>query len=351
MKSPKNPKRKPPTIREVAARAGVSVMTASRAINGKALVSAKAQRAVEQAVAELGYVPNATARALAGSADRRVALLHSNSTTSAYLGELLLGALGEAPQRHLHLVVEQCAPGAFAAEIVDQVAKAHVAGVILPPPLCDWADLVELLQARDIAVVGIAPDREGAGMLSVGTDDRHAAYDLTRHLVDLGHRRIGFIQGNPRHRASARRLQGFRDCLADCGIAVDERWIVPGDFSYRSGLDAAEQLLTLDTPPSAIFACNDDMAAAAITVAHQRRINVPADVTICGFDDTPLAGAIWPALTTIRQPIRDMAREAIGLLGAHFRSQDEGSDDDALGRVKLDYQLIRRQSDAVPARH
>jgi LacI family transcriptional regulator len=342
--------KKPPTIKEVAARAGVSVMTASRAVNGRALVSAKAQRAVEQAVADLGYIPNASARALAGSADRRVALLHSNSTTSAYLGELLLGALSEAPLRHLHLVVEQCAPGAFAQEIVDQVAQAHVAGVILPPPLCDWPELLEKLHARDIAMVAIAPDQDTPDILSVGTDDRHAAYDLTRHLIDLGHQRIGFIQGNPRHRASARRLQGFRDCLADRGIELDERWIAPGDFSYRSGLDAADQLLSLDTPPSAIFACNDDMAAAAITVAHQRRINVPGEISICGFDDTPLASAIWPALTTIRQPIRDMSREAIGLLAMRFRNLDEGAAG-VIGKVKLDYQLIRRQSDAVPARH
>ncbi|PDH69005.1 MAG: LacI family transcriptional regulator [Sphingomonadaceae bacterium MED-G03] len=342
--------RKPPTIKDVAAHAGVSVMTASRAINGKALVSAGAREAVAQAVKALGYVPNASARALAGSADRRVALLHSNSTTSAYLGELLLGALAEAPQRHLHLVVEQCAPGAFAQEIVDQVAQAHVAGVILPPPLCDWSELVEQLAQRDILVVAIAPDRDGPDMLSVGTDDRHAAYDLTRHLVDLGHRRIGFIEGNPRHRASARRLQGFRDCLADHGIAADSALVAPGDFSFRSGLDAAEQLLGLDTPPTAIFACNDDMAAAAITVAHQRKLNVPGDISICGFDDTPLASAIWPALTTIRQPIRDMSREAIGLLGMRLRSPDDGAHG-VIGKVKLDYQLIRRQSDAVPARH
>lgn len=346
-----NDRKKPPTIREVAARAGVSVMTASRAVNGKGPVSAKAKQAVDQAVAALGYIPNASARALAGNADRRVALLHSNSTTSAYLGELLLGAMGEAPQRHLHLVVEQCAPGAFAQEIADQVAHAHVAGVIMPPPLCDWTELVDLLRARDIEVVRLAPDQDMPGTLAVGIDDRHAAHDLTRHLIDLGHRRIGFIQGNPRHRASARRLQGFRDCLADHGIAVDESWIAPGDFTYRSGMDAAERLMSMADRPTAIFACNDDMAAAAIAVAHQRSINVPAQITICGFDDTPLASAIWPALTTIRQPIRDMSREAIGLLAMRFRNQDEGADAAALGRVKLDYQLIRRQSDAVPARH
>lgn len=345
-----DPKKKPPTIKEVAAHAGVSVMTASRAVNGKALVSAKAKRAVDLAVKALGYVPNASARALAGSADRRVALLHSHSTTSAYLGELLLGAMSEAPQRHLHLVVEQCAPGAFAAEIVEQVAHAHVAGVILPPPLCDWAELVEGLRARDIAIVAIATDQDVPDMLSVSTDDRHAAYDLTRHLIELGHKRIGFIEGNPRHRSSARRLQGYKDALVHHALDLDEALIVPGDFTYRSGLDAAERLMALDARPTAIFACNDDMAAAAITVAHQRKINVPAEISICGFDDTPLASAIWPALTTIRQPIRDMSREAIGLLAMRFRSQDEGADG-IIGKVKLDYQLIRRQSDAVPARH
>ena len=221
------PKKKPPTIKEVAAHAGVSIMTASRAVNGKALVSAKARRAVDLAVKALGYVPNASARALAGSADRRVALLHSHSTTSAYLGELLLGAMSEAPQRHLHLVVEQCAPGAFAAEIVEQVAQAHVAGVILPPPLCDWAELVEGLRARDIAIVAIATDQDVPDMLSVSTDDRHAAYDLTRHLIELGHKRIGFIEGNPRHRSSARRLQGYKDALVHHALDLDEALIVP----------------------------------------------------------------------------------------------------------------------------
>jgi LacI family transcriptional regulator len=187
-------------------------------------------------------------------------------------------------------------------------------------------------------------------MLVVGTDDRHAAYDLTRHLIELGHQRIGFIEGNPRHRSSARRLQGYHDALEAHGLAHDPQLIVPGDYSYRSGLDAAERLIALEQRPTAIFACNDDMAAAAITVAHQRRINVPAEISICGFDDTPLASAIWPALTTIRQPIRDMSREAIGLLAMRFRQQDEGADG-AIGKVKLDYQLIRRQSDAVPPRH
>ena len=216
--------------------------------------------------------------------------------------------------------------------------------------MCDWLELIAGLSARDIAIVAIAPDQDGPDMLVVGTDDRHAAYDLTRHMIELRHRRIGFIEGNVRHRSSARRLQGFRDALLHHGLDHDDDLIVPGDYSYRSGLDAAERLMSLEPRPTTIFACNDDMAAAAITVAHQRRINVPAEISICSFDDTPLASAIWPALTTIRQPIRDMSREAIGLLAMCFRSQDEGADG-IIGKVKLDFQLIHRQSDAVPARH
>src|SRR3546814_17760024 len=107
------------------------------------------------------------------------------------------------------------------------------------------------------------------------------------------------------------------------GRAVEEDYIVEGDCSYRSGLGAASHLLSLETPPTAIFACNDDMAAATITIAHQRQISVPADLTVCGFDDTPLAAAIWPKLTTIRQPIRAMTRAAMTLLAEALKRGDE----------------------------
>ncbi|EQB33985.1 hypothetical protein M529_01285 [Sphingobium ummariense RL-3] len=333
-----------PTIRDVAARAGVSVMTVSRVINKQSWVSPKTRSRVEEAIAALNYAPSAVARALAGSDDRRVALLYRASTTSAYLGELLLGALDNAADHRLHLVVERC-DGASAEEIVAQVQHARVSGVILPPPLCDWRELIEALAAKKIKAVSIAPDIVDSGELTIAIDDKHAAFEMTRHLIELGHRNIGFIKGNPQHRASARRLEGFRQAMRANGLSDDEQWIVPGDFSYRSGLDAAERLLDLPVRPTAIFACNDDMAAAAITIAHQRQIDVPAQLTVCGFDDTPLANAIWPTLTTIHQPIRDMSREALALLAAEIR---EGGT--ANPHVKLDYRLIRRQSDAVPPR-
>jgi len=232
-----------PTIRDVAARAGVSVMTVSRVVNKQSWVSPATRAKVERAIEELNYAPNATARALAGGDDRRVALLYRSSTTSAYLGELLLGGLDEAARHHLHLVVEQCEMGASVEEVMAQIAQARVSGVIMPPPLCDWDELTEALTRQGIPAVAIAPDQGRAGLLVVAIDDRQAASDMTGHLIELGHRRIGFIQGNPQHRSSARRLEGYRQAMAAHGLPVDDDHIVEGDFSYRSGLEAAEQLL------------------------------------------------------------------------------------------------------------
>jgi len=323
-------------------------MTASRALNGKPRVSAETREAVAAAVAELGYVPNTSARMLAGRTVRRIALLHGGATTSAYLGELLLGALDEAPARNVHLTVEQCPDRATMPELVAQIVEAHVAGVILPPPLCDRAELVEGLTDAGIAVVAIAPDRETEALASVSTDDRGAAYEMTRHLIELGHRRIALIEGTSRHRSSTRRRHGYVDALRDHDMALEQDLIEAGDFSYRSGLIAAERLLGRAERPTAIFACNDDMAAAAVTIAHQMKISVPGELSICGFDDTPLADAIWPRLTTIRQPIKEMSRKAMAILCTRLwpDGQDEASGTSE--HLRLPFELRRRQSDAVP---
>ena len=172
---------------------------------------------------------------------------------------------------------------------------------------------------------------------------------MTRHIAALGHQRIGFIIGNPDQTASKRRLAGYCEALAAVGIPYAEELVVQGFFTYRSGLDAAEQLLDVAKPPSAIFASNDDMAAATIAVAHRHGLDVPNDLTVCGFDDTALATTIWPELTTIHQPITDMSLAAVELLVKEIRSRRAGHRD-AEQHVQLDFQLVRRQSDAAPRR-
>jgi LacI family transcriptional regulator len=174
---------------------------------------------------------------------------------------------------------------------------------------------------------------------------------MTRHLGALGHVRIGFITGNPNQTASAERLDGYRAALADMRLPDDPALVTEGLFTYRSGLDAADRLLDLDDAPSAIFASNDDMAAATVAIAHRRGLDVPSDLTVCGFDDTALATTIWPELTTIRQPVVEMSRMAVELLVHAIRLSKAGRlGDIGEPHVLADYTLIRRQSDAAPRR-
>ena len=157
----------------------------------------------------------------------------------------------------------------------------------------------------------IGTKHEDDGIASVSIDDYEAAKAMTRHIIGLGHRRIGYIKGGAEHWSTCWRLAGFRDALLEAGIELENELIVAGDYSYRSGLRAADALLNLKPAPTAIFASNDDMAAATVATAHRYSIGVPKGLTVCGFDDTFLATTIWPELTTVRQPIADMSKSFV----------------------------------------
>jgi LacI family transcriptional regulator len=339
---------KAPTISDVAARAGVSVMTVSRVINGEDKVRPATRDAVDIAIAELNYAPNRAAQSLAGASQIRIGLLYSNPS-AAYLSEFLVGGLDQASRGSVQLVVEKCEPDDHEADVARGLIASGIDGLILPPPLCDNLAVLAALAESDTPAVAVATGRVAEGMSAVSIDDYRAAYEMTTHIATLGHQRIGFIAGNPNQIASARRLDGYREALAAVGLAVDEALIVPGLFTYRSGLDAAERLLDLPEPPSAIFASNDDMAAATVAVAHRRGLDVPGDLTVCGFDDTALATTIWPELTTIHQPITDMSRAAIDMLLEEVRRRRAG-EAPRHRVVLLDFTMIRRQSDAAPRR-
>ncbi len=321
-------------------------MTVSRVINGESNVRAATRDAVKAAIQRLGYAPNRAARSLAGAEELRIALLYSNPS-AAYLGEFLMGGLASVSRAHAQLMIEQCEDGGQEVQAVAHLIRTGIHGVVLPPPLCDSDATIDALQAADIPIVVVASGRPRADIPAVSIDDARAAHDMTCHLAALGHRRIGFIAGNPNQTASARRMDGYRTALDELGIAHDPALVVPGLFTYRSGLDAAEQLLALPERPTAIFASNDDMAGAAVAVAHRHGLDVPGDITVCGFDDTPLATTIWPELTTIRQPIRDMSQAAVELLIGEVRARRAPARA-APRHVLLDYQLVRRQSDAPP---
>lgn len=334
-----------PTIADVAALAGVSPMTVSRVINAETNVREATRANVNAAIAALNYAPNPAARSLAGASQLRLALLYSNPS-AAYLSEFLVGSLDQAGRSDIQLVVEKCEIGDHERQVVERMIGTGIDGVILPPPLCDSRAVLDVLTAARVPTVVVATGSPHGECAAILIDDRGAARAMTQHLIALGHTQIGFIAGNPNLTASAKRLEGYREALVDGGLAFDERLVVEGLFTYRSGLDAADELLGRDDPPSAIFASNDDMAAAAVAVAHRRGLDVPGDLTVCGFDDSALATTIWPELTTIHQPIADMSRAAVELLVTMLRTKRRQD----TRRITLDYTLIRRQSDAAPRR-
>jgi LacI family transcriptional regulator len=338
-----------PTIADVAELAGVSLMTVSRVINAESNVRDATRETVHAAITKLNYAPNRAARRLAGAAQLRIGLLYSNPSES-YLSAFLLGSLEQASRADIQLVVQNVDSDSDEREVAQRLINSGVDGIILPPPLCDSQPVLDLLAEAGVPAVVVATGRRPDKLAAVSIDDRSAAREMTTHLLDLGHQRIGFIIGNPNLTASGERLEGYREALGQRGITVDDTLIAQGLFTYRSGLDAAEELLETDRPPSAIFASNDDMAAATVAVAHRRGLDVPGDLTVVGFDDSALATTIWPELTTIHQPIADMSRAAVDMLAAMLRDKRGGGGSEQARQLVLDYTLIRRQSDAAPRR-
>lgn len=333
-----------PTVADVARAAGVSPMTVSRVVNREGNVLAATRDKVTAAIAALGYVPNRAARSLAGGQQCRIALLHNNPSAS-YLSALLMGALDGARALDVELLVERHAADETINTLVARLAAHGVDAVLLPGPFCDDRTLLENLRAVGLPMAQVSTGQPAAFAHAVTIDDEGAAFAVTRRLIELGHRRIGLIMGYPGLTASALRGAGYRRALREAGLEDDPMLIAQGDFTYRSGLDCAAQLLAHPNRPTAIFASNDDMAAAVISVASRQGLEVPRDLSVIGFDDTAQATSVWPELTTIRQPVAQMAGTAIGLLAATIRARDAGCD---VQHIRIDHSLVVRGSDGPP---
>ena len=279
-------------------------------------------------------------RALSTAQSARVALLHRFPNAGS-LGDYLVHLLHASTRAHASLIIREELAGEH-EKIVGELVEDGIQGAILAPPLGDDEALIASLRASRIAIVATGSIRHGTAIPSVGIDDRAAARAMAEHLLARGHRRIGMITGRENHASSLLRYQGYRDALDAAGQGRDDGLVAKGLFTYQSGLIAAERLLSLAEPPSAIFASNDDMAAATVATAHRRGIDVPRDLSVCGFDDTPLATTVWPALTTIRQPTLDLTRIAFEMILREIAAPSPPGDTQ---RVTLDYALVERQSD------
>lgn len=331
------------TIIDVAAKAGVSAMTVSRVINGRSGVSAATREAVERAIAELSYVPNVAARSLVTSAELRIGVVYSNPS-AAFMSELLTGVFEEASIHGARLVLLKGEAGRPPAEAaLDRFAASGLSGILLAPPLGEAPVVMRALRRAGVPIAAIGAYHV-PGATCVRIDDRRAACEMTRHLLDLGHRRLGFVVGNPDQAASAERRAGMEDAMRDVPDAGVQ--LVQGDFSYASGLAAGEQLLDGPEPPTAIFASNDEMAAAIVSVAHRRQLDVPRQLTVVGFDDTTAAVTLWPPLTTVHQPVRRLAAEGLALVANAARGTV------AKGRMPrervLAHEIVKRSSTGTP---
>ncbi len=332
-------KERRPTIVEVAKLAGVSFKTVARVVNNETSVKPEKREAVLRAMKMLNYVPNISARQLASNKSFLIAMLFD--AASDYVARAQSGAITRCREAGYHLIVEEV-PAGYEIEVANRLQNLRVDGIILTPPLSRHAQLRAALAERDLRCVLLSPDEPDPPWPSVSLDDQAAAHEMTKLLIGLGHRRIGFISGGARP-ASRRRRAGYLAALDEAGLPhLPDQLEAEGDFSFRSGEVAADRLLRQSKPPTAIFAASDAMALGVMVVARSLEIRVPDQLSIAGFDDAGLATVVSPQLTTVRQPLRAMSAAAVGLLL-------DRQDADTPAALQFDFEIVKRGSTAPPA--
>lgn len=345
------------TIYDVAARAGVSIKTVSRVMNKEPNVRPAMRDRVLLAAGDLGYSPNLSARSLAGSrsfviavfVDAALTIDHWKSERGAdYLSRIQLGATMECREAGYHLLIEliEHQGPRVRQDVAAFLAALKPDGVILTPPSSDDVVVLEMLDKAGTPYVRVGPERaEGPGP-RVHMDDVAAAREMTEHLIGLGHRRIGFIVGEPRYGASQARREGYLAAMRDRGLPVASGWVRQGDFTFQSGVEQTKALLAMPERPTAIFASNDDMALGCIAAIAEAGLMTPGDISVAGFDDSSSARFSRPQLTTVRQPVAEMSSLAARLLIGRAKGGEEAQEWPA--EELLPFELIHRASTAPP---
>ena len=335
-----------PTINDIARLAGVSKKTVSRVINRSPLLNPETREKVEKVIRDTAYVPNPQARALALGRNFLIALIHDNPNSQMILN-MQQGILEALRNTDFELVVRPVDRGS--ATMLDDVrsflVRQRMFGVVLLPPISENDQLARLCDE-----VGCRYVRMGSAVLDdpehmVASNDRDAVIEAMRYLIAQGHRRIGLVAGPNGFRSARERREGFEFALAEAGISLPRSLIADGQYTFESGIAATQGLLDVSPPPTAIFSCNDEMAAGVLFAARVRGLSVPEDLSIIGFDDTPIAARVWPPLTTVRWPIVAMGRSAaLKLIGETVGEQSAEQEPSQFLSA-----LIRRGSVAPPA--
>lgn len=336
---------RPPTIKDVARAAEVSFKTVARVLNHEPGVREALRARVQAAVDQLGYTPNVSARGLSGAGSRMIVLI-SNAPHGPYrqnygfMATIQAAAVRACRERGYHLAIEAAPDDAGLIKAIDAARALAPEGLLILPPICDNAALTAALERGEVSAVRIAPTARTDLGQWVRMDDRAAAAAMTRHLLDLGHTDIAFVEGHPDHGASALRLAGFREAMDGAGLSVGPHRVEPGAFTFASGRVAGLRLLARpEERPTAIFAANDLSALGVIAAAAELGLKPPRDVSVAGFDDMEAARMVWPELTSIRQPLEGFAQAAVDMVISGGEAPTERW---------VEFELMARASTAPP---
>ncbi|MGL5485516.1 MAG: LacI family DNA-binding transcriptional regulator, partial [Shewanella sp.] len=305
------------TINDVAKYAGVSIKTVSRVTNNEPSVKQATVDKVNEAIKVLNYQPNLAARNLAGTKSYAIGFIYDNPN-AYYIIDMQNGILSACKDKGYELVIHPCnaKSDTICDELTQLVKYSRLAGLVLTPPLSEDPKVLKSLNEIDANYVRIIA---GEGIiepdgLTILVNDKSGAVEITQHLIDLGHKNIAFLSGDLHHESTKERLLGYKQALTKNHLILNENYIIEGKYSFESGVEGANTLIKLKNRPTAIVACNDEIAAGALFAARLAGLDIPGDLSIVGFEDSPFSRQTWPKLTTVHQPNSEIAQVATELL-------------------------------------
>ena len=305
------------TIKDVADLAGVSFKTVSRVINHEGTVKPDTLTKVSKAIASLNYQPNTAARSLAGSKAFALGFIYDNPN-AYYVIDMQRGILDECGRKGYELLIHPCesSQANIMTEIQQMVKRTQLSGLIISPPLSENLALMKEVSELGIDFVRLVSGDNKTKELSscVFINDSDAAHSIVEHLITLGHKKIAFISGEKDHKSTLERQRGYLRAMQENGLDVDSDWLVEGRYSFDSGVEGAQYLMKTKNRPTAIFACNDEIAAGALLAVRLEGFEIPNEISIAGFEDSPFSRQTVPQLTTAAQPTKQIASLAAELL-------------------------------------
>jgi DNA-binding LacI/PurR family transcriptional regulator len=330
-------KKDTPTIYTVAEKAGVSIATVSRVLSNSDKVRPETRASIQRAMEELGYHPNLAARKLAFKTTGTIALIFPD-ISGPYYSMVISGVDQEADRQDYSVLIYGMHGKKTSRNGFLQVLSSKVDGFIIMTRTVDENRLLNL-HRQGIVFVLLGQRCESFDCDSVMVDNRAGAYNAVVHLLSHGHRRIAFVGGPEDSHAHLERYEGYQEAIQHAGLKIDPELVATGNFLYQGGRSAAQQLLSLPHPPSAIFAGNDEMAIGAIDEARNLGCKIPEQLAIIGFDDIQTAAFTNPGLTTVRQPMKRLGEVAADLLLYRLKERET-----PLRHEVLSTELVVRQT-------